>query len=187
MPKIVAKEIDWIKLGLQKFAEGGVDALVIEQLAMQLGSSKTSFYWYFKNRSSFVDKIADYWYQQATKSIIAHIEAHQTAAPEQQVKQLLSIMFSSNEGKDFVYHLRKLGAAEPPYGQMLHRIEQQRIAYMSSLLNRCGLSPKEADKTSELLYNYYLGWYERNKHRTLTSQEAEQQIALLIPFIGMKH
>lgn len=187
MPKIVATEIDWIKLGVQKFAEGGVDALVIEQLAKQLGSSKTSFYWYFKNRSSFVDRIADYWYQKATKSIIAHIEAYQAAAPEQQVKQLLSIMFSSNEGKDFVYHLRKLGASEPPYEQMLRQIEQQRIAYMSSLLNRCGLSTEEADKTSEFLYNYYMGWYERNKHRTLSSQEAEQQVALLFSFIGIQN
>lgn len=187
MPKIVATEVDWIKLGLQKFAEGGVDALVIEQLAKLLGSSKTSFYWYFKNRSSFVDRIADYWHQHATNSIIAHIEAHQTEAPEQQVKQLLSVMFSSNEGKDFVYHLRKLGASDPTYEKMLHQIEQQRIAYMSSLLNRCGLSAEEADKTSEILYNYYLGWYERNKHRTLSSQEAEQQIALLFPFIGLKN
>lgn len=184
MPKIVATELDWIKLGLQKFAEGGIEALVVEHLAKQLGSSKTSFYWYFKNRTLFINRITDYWYNQATVSIISHIQLYQDADPEQKVKHLLTVMFSSNEGKDFMYHLRKLGASESSYAQILLQIEQQRIAYMSSLLIQYGLSPEDADNISELLYNYYLGWYERNKHRKLSAQEAEKQIALLMPIIG---
>ena len=183
MPKIVATELDWVKLGLQMFAEGGVDALVVEQLAKQLGSSKTSFYWYFKNRSSFVNRIIDYWHEQTTVSIIAHIQQHQASEPKQKVRQLLAVMFSSNEGKDFIYHLRKLGASEPAYAELLLQIEQQRLDYMSGLLMQCGLIAEEARSTSELFYSYYLGWYERNKYRALSALEAEKQVDLLMTFI----
>lgn len=183
MPKIVATELDWVKLGLQMFASGGIEALVVEQLAKQLRSSKTSFYWYFKNRHLFVERIVNYWHEKATSSIIAMIQQHQTLEPKQKVQQLLAVMFSSNEGKDFVYHLRKLGASKPSYAEMLLQIEQQRLDYMSSLLKEYGLSDEAACRTSELLYSYYLGWHERNKHRTLSSKEAEKQINLLLPFI----
>lgn len=183
MPKLVATELDWIKLGLQKFAEGGVEALVVEQLAKLLGSSKTSFYWYFKNRSAFVKRIIEHWQEIATTSIIAHIEYHQTLQPQQRVRHLLTLMFSSVEGKDFVYYLRKLGATEPFYAELLFQIEQQRLDYMSGLLVECGFSAEQALNSSELIYSYYLGWYERNKYRILSKQESEKQIGLLMPMI----
>lgn len=183
MPKIVATELDWIKLGLQKFADGGIEALVVEQLAKLLGSSKTSFYWYFKNRAEFVKRIIAYWQEIATTSIIAHIEQHQALEPVQKVRRLLSAMFSSVEGKDFVFHLRKLGNAEPDYAELLLQIERQRIGYMSSLLAECGYAAEQSVNTAELLYSYYLGWHERNKHRILSTQEAEKQINLLMPWI----
>ncbi|KRE35147.1 TetR/AcrR family transcriptional regulator [Paenibacillus sp. Soil522] len=187
MPKIVATELDWVKLGLQIFAEGGVDALVVEQLAKQLGSSKTSFYWYFKNRSLFVNRIIDYWHEQTTVSIITHIQQHQAAEPKQKVRQLLSVMFSSNEGKDFIYHLRKLGTAESTYAELLIQIEQQRLDYMSGLLMHCGLIAEDARSASGLIYNYYLGWYERNKYSALSIQEAEKQADQLMSFIRINH
>lgn len=183
MPKIVATELDWVKLGLQRFADGGVDALVVEQLAKQLRSSKTSFYWYFKNRSFFLKRMVDYWHEHATISIIAHIQQHEAAEPKQKVRRLLAVMFSSNEGKDFIYHLRKLGVSESSYAELLLQIEQQRLDYMSDLLQQCGLLEADARSTSELLYSYYLGWYERNKYRVLPVQEAEKQIELLMPII----
>ncbi|MGO4346363.1 TetR/AcrR family transcriptional regulator [Paenibacillus sp. MCAF9] len=187
MPKIVATELDWIKLGLQKFAEGGVEALVIEQLAKQLNSSKTSFYWYFKNRILYIDRIIHYWHEQTTTSIIAHIQQHDSLEPKQKVHQLLSVMFSTIAGKDFIYHFRKLGKASPAYAELLQQIEQQRLDYMSGLLIACELLEHEAKNRSELLYSYYLGWYERNKHRTLNPEETQKQIDLLMPFIEKKH
>ncbi|WP_063847711.1 TetR/AcrR family transcriptional regulator [Bacillus sp. FJAT-28004] len=187
MPKIVATELDWIKLGMQKFAEGGVEALVVEQLAKQLSSSKTSFYWYFKNRVLYVERIVNYWHEQTTTSIIAHIQQHDNLEPMQKVRRLLSVMFSTVEGKDFVYHFRKLGTTSSAYAELLHQIEQQRLDYMRNLLVASGLLEDEARNTAELLYSYYLGWYERNKHRTLNPEKARQQIDLLMPFIEKTH
>jgi len=186
MPKIIATELDWIKLGMQKFADGGAEALVIEQLAKQLGSSKTSFYWYFKNRVLYVERIVNFWHEQATTAIINHIQQHDALEPIQKVQRLLTVMFSSIEGKDFVYHFRKLGTTSLAYAELLQQIEKQRLDYMQELLITCGLLEEEARNTAELLYGYYLGWYERNKHLTLKPEEARLQIDLLMPFIEKK-
>lgn len=96
-------------------------------------------------------------------------------------------MFTSNEGKDFIYHLRKLGAAESSYAGLLLQIEQQRLDYMSGLLMQCSLIAEDARSTSELFYNYYLGWYERNKFCALSALEVEKQADLLMSFIRINH
>jgi AcrR family transcriptional regulator len=183
MPKQVATEQEWIALGLQLFSTGGEQSLVVEQLAKLLGSSKTSFYWYFKSRPAFVQRIVEYWRELATTSIISHIEANRNAAPIDQAAGLLSFMFGSVQGKNFMHHLRVLGQSEPRYQQILQEIEEQRLAYMAGLLVRCGYAEKAAECMSQLIYCYYLGWYERNKYLPLTERETSNQVELLLGLI----
>ncbi|MGO4549088.1 TetR/AcrR family transcriptional regulator [Paenibacillus sp. 2TAB23] len=183
MPKIIATEQDWIKLGLKLFAEGGPEALVVEKLAKQLGSSKTSFYWYFKTRAAFIKRIIVSWQELATASFIAHLQAQESASPREKIYHLLRVMFSTVEGQDFIYHLRNLGASESEYADILQIIKKQRLDYMTSLLMDYGQSHEDAASKSELLYSYYLGWHERHKHKPPSDGEAEKQIALLKPFL----
>ncbi|CAM4508687.1 AcrR family transcriptional regulator [Paenibacillus endophyticus] len=182
MPKIIATE-DWIKLGLKLFAEGGPEALVVEKLAKQLGSSKTSFYWYFKTRAAFIKRIIASWQELATASIIAHLQEQESVSPREKIYYLLRVMFSTVEGHDFIYHLRNLGVSEPEYADILQTIEKQRLDYLTSLLMNYGQSYENAASKSELVYSYYLGWHERHKHKPPSDGEAEKQIALLKPFL----
>ncbi|MDQ0112881.1 TetR/AcrR family transcriptional regulator [Paenibacillus harenae] len=185
MPKKIASELDWIVLGIEKFAEGGEAALIVEKLARQLGSSKTSFYWYFKDRSQYVSRIIAEWKERATTAVIARNEMLEPLSPQRQVQELLLAMFSFNGGGDFLFYLRKLGEGEAQYGELLRQIEQQRLTYMSDLLVRCGHSQVEAERASELVYSYYLGWYERYKSHIVTKESAGQQAYFIMAFIGI--
>ncbi|MGO4541049.1 TetR/AcrR family transcriptional regulator [Paenibacillus sp. 2TAB19] len=185
MPKKIASELDWIVLGIDKFAEGGESALVVEKLARQLGSSKTSFYWYFKDRSQYVSRIIAEWHERATTSVITRNTALASLPPQRQARELMITMFSFNGGGDFQFYLRKLGETEDSYRTMLHHLEQQRLRYMSELLIRCGLTQEAAVRSSELVYSYYLGWYERNKFHTITKDHAEEQADFLLAFVGI--
>ncbi len=183
MPKQIANEQDWIRLGLHHFSIGGEQALVVEQLAKLLGSSKTSFYWYFKSRAGFVKRIVEHWRELATTSIIGHIESNRELLPAEQISALLTQMFSSVQGRNVMHHLRELAHQQPEYKIMLQETEEQRLAYMASLLQRIGYAQEEAERMSHILYHYYLGWYERFKHDTLTEGETAAQVALLLELV----
>lgn len=185
MPKKIASEQDWIVLGIGKFAEGGEAALIVEKLARQLGSSKTSFYWYFKDRTQYVSRIISEWKERATTAVIARNTALEPLPPQMQVRELLLTMFSFNSSGDFLFYLRKLGENEKRYGELLQGMEQQRLAYMTDLLVRCGQSQETAERASELVYSYYLGWYERYKSHTVTKESASQQADFIMAFIGI--
>lgn len=186
MPKKIASELDWIHLGMQAFAEGGEAALIVEKLAKQLGSSKTSFYWYFKDRSVFLNRVIEQWRERTTTAIIAHNAALAKASPDVMVRQLLVVMFSHNAGGDFMFYLRRLGQTDTGYFELLGEVERKRLSYMSGLLIRSGFSPEDAVRASELVYSYYLGWYERNRFAGVSAETAEAQADFLMKFIGLK-
>ena len=54
-------ELDWVKAGLLALAERGVEGLRVDRLARDLGVTKGSFYWHFKNRDELFDALAKFW------------------------------------------------------------------------------------------------------------------------------
>jgi AcrR family transcriptional regulator len=53
---------DWIDAAWAALGEGGVEGVRIERLARQLGVTKGSFYWHFKNRQGLIDALIDRWF-----------------------------------------------------------------------------------------------------------------------------
>lgn len=182
MPKKIATEQDWIKLGFEQFAEGGEGALIIEQLARSLGTSKTSFYWYFKDRSSFLRRIVDDWEERGTASLIAN-SSIQGLSPREAVMTVLQGMFAPNISRDFLFHLRRLGRSAPDYAEQLERIESARLTHMSELLVAMGQSNEDANRKAELLYSFYIGWHERRQSSNWAMDESEEAIALICPYL----
>ncbi|RJE90758.1 TetR/AcrR family transcriptional regulator [Paenibacillus sp. 1011MAR3C5] len=184
MPKKIATEEDWIALGFARFSEGGEQALVIERLARSLGTSKTSFYWYFKDRASFLRRIIDDWQERSTSVLIAQ-SSLDGLSPREAVMTVMEGMFAPNKSRDFLYHLRRLGRSTPYYAEQLIRIETVRLSHMSRLLAATGQSPEAAERKAELLYSYYLGWHERQHGRDQDADDSESAIALIMPYLAL--
>lgn len=181
MPKVVVTEEQWIRLGVDYFSVGGEEALVIEKMAKQLKCSKSSFYWYFSNRESFIQKIIGYWQERATEQVIATVEKNESV--DEKIKILLTTMFSRRQDNDLQFYLRRLGQRDNSYKNVLLTIEEKRINYFVELLQSKGFTEQLAREKSELIYYYYLGWFERTKYDQLNDREVERQVALIYSHI----
>ncbi|WP_426446611.1 TetR/AcrR family transcriptional regulator [Paenibacillus sp. S-38] len=177
MPKVIATEEQWIDEGLRRFARGGPDALVVEQMAQALGCSKSSFYWYFRDRATLLSRIVEEWQRRATLQVMD--SSSREASLNEAVLSLLKSLFASTGKGDFLFYLRRLALEEETYRRLLEEVERTRLDYVSGLLTRSGLSPERAALKSHLLYHYYLGWYERHKEKTLTEDEMMQQVRMV--------
>jgi AcrR family transcriptional regulator len=177
MPRVVASEEQWIEIGLQCFAQGGAEALVIEKMAASLGCSKSSFYWYFKNRDTFLKRIVDKWRERTTDQVID--SSSEESSVDEQILSLLRQMFADKNRGEFLFYLRKLSLKEPAYCSVLNEVEQLRIEYAKGLFLRKGFPEERATRISWMLYHYYLGWYERHKHESVSEQEVEHHIQML--------
>ncbi|MBF91631.1 MAG: TetR family transcriptional regulator, partial [Rickettsiales bacterium] len=62
----------WLNAALKALASGGIDKVRVESLAKNLGVTKGSFYWHFKDREQFLDELLNFWAEQSTQTVIAN-------------------------------------------------------------------------------------------------------------------
>lgn len=177
MPKIIVTEEQWVQKGLEYFSKGGIDALIVEKMAKEFACSKSSFYWYFKGREEFIDKIVAMWAERATSDVI-YVSSGDMPGDER-VRTVLKKMFGNVQSGDFLLHFRKLGQKNVKYSKTLKSIETNRMNYMSELLQQLGICEERAKIKSLMIYHYYLGWYERHKYEPITQDETEMQVQLM--------
>ena len=65
---------DWARAALAAIARGGIAAVAVESIAADLGATKGSFYWHFKNRDALIQAALDMWEQSRTESVIEALE-----------------------------------------------------------------------------------------------------------------
>lgn len=177
IPKIIVTEEQWIQKGMEQFAQSGAEGLVIEKMSNELACSKSSFYWYFNNRNEFVARVVKRWSDVTTYEVIQRSSAQEKA--EDQITHMLTQMFSVTRKGDFLFYLRKLGRASQTYQAILETVEQLRINYAKELLIKTGMKPEVSEQKSIILYQYYLGWYERHKDHLIGEEELHRHVEML--------
>ena len=183
MPRIVATESDWLMVGLQRFSMGGESALKVEAISRTLGCSKSSFYWHFKSRKEFLSRLLAFWARLGTTDLIARLSPEQPV--EERFHALLQEVFGENRGHDFLFYLRRLARNNPQAAALLVQTEQTRLDCITALLTEAGMPRAIAAERAEILYHYYLGWYERNRNQPLNPVQRTELINHLITSLSL--
>jgi AcrR family transcriptional regulator len=71
---VKATRDDWLEVALSVLAIEGVDHVTVLSLSERLDVSRSSFYWYFKNRDELLGALLDRWDELNTRSIVASTE-----------------------------------------------------------------------------------------------------------------
>ena len=65
------QRFDWLRTALDIFVAEGIDAVRITRLAADLGVTRGSFYWHFRNREDLINSLVSYWKDKYTAAITA--------------------------------------------------------------------------------------------------------------------
>src|ERR1700733_15957828 len=82
---------DWARAALAAIARGGIAAVAVEGIAADLGATKGSFYWHFKNRDALIQAALALWGQSCRESVIEDLE-HEPD-PAEGLRKLLEAAF----------------------------------------------------------------------------------------------
>ncbi len=131
----------------------GFENLAVEPLAAEIGATKGSFYWHFRDRADLVSAVVEEWAEIATTQVIAEIERGTSGDA---LERLMDIVLGHPESD--VTEWRILGATDhPQIGPVVARVHEVRIDYVRRLLRSRGLSPARAAARARVLYAAYLG------------------------------
>src|SRR5262245_28278931 len=83
---------DWVRAARRRLAASGVEAVRVEALARDLGATKGSFYWHFKDRPDLLAAVLREW-EETTDRLIA--AAARESTPTERMGSFLRLITAS--------------------------------------------------------------------------------------------
>ncbi len=163
---------EWLQAALDTLIEDGVDRVKILNLATRLQVSRSSFYWYFKDRRELLDTLLDHWRQTNTRAI-----AEQAALPSQTITEGIIHVFRCwvderlfDPRLDFA--IREWARRSSRVRQILDAADDERVRVIAGLFERHGFEPTEAFVRARVLYFMQIGYYALDLGESLPQRQA---------------
>jgi AcrR family transcriptional regulator len=126
---------DWTRAALAAIADKGVDNVSVERIARELGATKGSFYWHFKDRPALVAAALDRWERDYTDRVIERLA--EVTDPRQRFRGLLESAFDDHPGVLIDANLLA-AAADATVGDALERVARKRLAFVDQIFAQMG-------------------------------------------------
>lgn len=150
---------DWLALAVQTLIGQGVDAVMVLPLAKQLKVSRSSFYWYFRNRDDLLDELLKHWSRTNTRAILDH-----ASQPSRSVAEGVLLIFRCwSDESLFDPHLdfavRHWARQSRAVRTLIDQADMARLAAIQSMFQRHGYADGEAQIRARVLYYMQIGYY----------------------------
>ncbi len=152
---------DWLKAAFRALNTGGPKAIRAEAIARDLKVSKGSFYWHFKDVADLQKAMIDHWQDMATHAFMASVDQSAANAADK-LRQLFKMIANDRDdpygGAGAEAAIRDWARYDTMVQTALHKIDEQRMAYVGNLLALAGQSKTAAMRNASLLYAAILGY-----------------------------
>ncbi|MCK0151384.1 TetR/AcrR family transcriptional regulator [Marivita sp. S6314] len=150
---------DWLNLARNVLVQEGVGELKILSLSTRMGVSRSSFYWYFKNRADLLAALLDEWEARNTRTIVTHCEM-----PADDINAAVCNFFRCfvdpalfDRGLDFA--VRDWARRDVQVNQRIEAADAQRLEAISAMFARFGYDAYDADIRARILYFMQIGYH----------------------------
>lgn len=148
----------WLDAARQVLIESGVDAVKIQPLAARLAISRTSFYWFFKDRTALLEALLDDWEARNTGAFITACSAYAETIAEG-LLNLISVYHHRNKfDPEMDFAVRAWAQGVPEVKARLQRADVGRLDAIRGLFTRFGFDAEEADVRANTVYLTQIGY-----------------------------
>ena len=149
---------DWTRAALKAIAENGTANVSIERLARELGATKGSFYWHFKDRRDLLDAVLETW----KDGRIRDIQKQTRAVPGEELPRAYHVIevYSANrnrKGMLIEIAMRDWARRDAAAAAVVEEVDAARLEFGRKGFEARGMPPLEASSRSLLLYAYVFG------------------------------
>ncbi|MBZ0216168.1 MAG: TetR/AcrR family transcriptional regulator [Fimbriimonadaceae bacterium] len=140
---------------MRQLARDGIDKVAIAPLARELGVTKGSFYWHFKDRQDLLDAMLARWQKANTGQFIARVEA-QSDDPATRLRAIIHMSLNQIGGK-LEPALRDWGRRDEKVWKIIRQVDSQRMDFLYRLFGEICQTPEDAIARSWLMYSLLSG------------------------------
>ncbi len=170
----------WIEAATQVLVDQGIDHVRVDVLATQLGVTRGSFYWHFRDREDLLRRVLQAWRESATEQITRRLENASTD-PHEQLRDVVSLPFRGRaavRAARIELAIRAWARRDEMARLAVDEADAARIAYHTQVLTALGFAPPEASLRAFVLYGYEVA--ESMLSRQGTAAQKQARCALML-------
>ena len=148
----------WLEAGYQALIEGGVDAVRIMPLAKRLGLSRTSFYWFFKDREALLAALLDGWAARTTTPLVAATTHYAETQAEAMLNVIGCFLLSETFDARLEFAIRSWALQDQAVADRVAAADDTRLSALSKMLQGWGHDAASADVRARTVYLVQIGY-----------------------------
>ena len=159
----------WLEATYDALLEGGVDAVKILPLAKRLKLSRTSFYWFFKDREELLSALIARWRDKNTGNLVRRTEAYAESIAEATLNVFDCWLDTSLFDAKFEFAVRSWALQSEQILAEVQSADTARLQALGRMFERFGHAPGAADVRARTIYLVQIGYI---------SMQTEEDLAL---------
>jgi AcrR family transcriptional regulator len=166
----------WVDTARQALIDEGTVGVEINKLAKRLGSGRSGFYWFFKDRAQLLEELLAYWEQTSTVLFEKILRLPGRTGMEKYLA--ITDLWIAEKDYDPRWDgaIRDWARTSDQVRKVVHDVDQKRIAVLEQIFQEIGYEGKEAHVRARVMYYHQVGYY------AMGVQESTRERRALIPY-----
>ncbi len=150
---------DWLLAARDILVRRGVGEVKILTLSETLDVSRSSFYWYFKDRTELLDALLDDWEATNIRTIIVHCEMQASGIDEAACNFFRCFVNPKLFDQRLDFAIREWARRDASVRSRIDAADDARLAAVIAMFVRHGYAVEEAGWRARIIYYMQLGYH----------------------------
>ena len=146
----------WVEAATTVLVDQGIDHVRVDVLAGQLGVTRGSFYWHFRDREDLLRRVLQAWSERSTEQLTRRLAtAH--ADPRGQMRDVISLPLrgrAATKAARIELAIRAWARRDELARRAVDAADAARIGYHHEIFRALGFADDDARQRAFLLYGY---------------------------------
>lgn len=169
---------DWLTMARDTLVRDGVEQVKILTLADRMAVSRSSFYWYFRNRDDLLDALLQEWEARNTARIAEHCAMPAATITGAVLNFFRCFVDPSRFDRGLDFAVREWSRRDETVRARVDEADAARIAAVTAMFARHGYAPADADARARILYFMQLGY-----HALDVREPMKTRMSRLVPYL----
>ncbi len=148
----------WLEAAYENLVDGGVHAVRVMPLAGKLGLSRTSFYWFYKDRQALLSALIGGWREKNTGNLVAQSERYAESICEAILNVFDCWLNADLFDSKLEFAVRSWAQQTAAVAREIKAADAARLEALQHMFVRFGYAAKAADVRARTIYLTQIGY-----------------------------